>query len=36
MAKKEGSKPDSKSEFLRKVLGKNPDLDFPQVNRRSE
>ena len=34
MAKKEGVKPETKSEFLRKVLSKNPDLDYPQVNRR--
>jgi hypothetical protein len=34
MAKTDGAKPETKSEFLRKVLGKNPDLDYPQVNRR--
>jgi hypothetical protein len=34
MAKKSGAKPETKSEFLRKVLGKDPDLDYPQVNRR--
>jgi hypothetical protein len=34
MAKKEGVKPETKSEFLRKVLSKNPDLDYTQVNRR--
>ena len=34
MAKKKGAKPETKSEFLRKVLGKNPDLDYQQVNRR--
>jgi hypothetical protein len=34
MAKKDGAKPETKSEFLRKVLSKNPDLDYPQVNRR--
>jgi hypothetical protein len=34
MTKKEGGKPVTKSEFLRKVLSKNPDLDYHQVNRR--
>ena len=34
MAKKSGAKPETKSEFLRKVLGKDPDLDYQQVNRR--
>ena len=34
MAKKEDAKPETKSEFLRKVLSKNPDLDCQQVNRR--
>jgi len=34
MAKKAGVKRATKSEFLRKVLSKNPDLDYPQVNRR--
>ena len=34
MAKKDGAKPETKSEFLRKVLIKNPDLDYQQVNRR--
>ena len=34
MAKKERAKPETKSEFLRKVLGRNPDLDYQQVNRR--
>jgi len=33
-AKKETAKKETKSEFLRKVLGKNPDLDYDQVNRR--
>lgn len=33
MAQK-GAKPETKSEFLRKVLGKNPDLDYQQVSRR--
>jgi hypothetical protein len=28
------AKPETKSEFLRKLLGKNPDLDYQQVNRR--
>ncbi len=27
-------KKETKSEFLRKVLGRNPDLDYRQVNRR--
>jgi hypothetical protein len=34
MAKKGGAKPETESEFLRKVLGKDPDLDYQQVNRR--
>jgi hypothetical protein len=34
MAKKKGAKPETKSEFLRKVLSKNPNLDYQQVNRR--
>jgi hypothetical protein len=34
MAKKKGEKKETKSEFLRKVLSKNPDLDYGQVNRR--
>ena len=34
MAKKKAAKPETKSEFLRKVLGRNPDLDHRQVNRR--
>jgi hypothetical protein len=34
MAKKKAAKKETKSEFLRKVLGKNPDLDYRQVNRR--
>ena len=34
MAKKKGEKKETKSEFLRKVLGKNPNLDYRQVNLR--
>lgn len=34
MAKKKAAKTEPRSEFLRKVLGKNPDLDYRQVNRR--
>ena len=34
MAKKKGEKKETKSEFLRKVLTKNPDLDHRQVNLR--
>ena len=34
MAKPKGAKPETKSQFLRKVLGKKPDLDYEQVNRR--
>src|SRR4051794_6858769 len=34
MAKKKGAKPETKSEFLRKVLSKDPNLDYRQVNRR--
>ena len=32
--KKKSAKPESKSDFLRRVLGRNPDLDFQQINRR--
>ncbi len=31
MARKKGTKPETKSEFLRRVLGRNPDLDYQQV-----
>ena len=34
MAKKKGAKPETKSEFLRKVLGKDPDPITQHVNRR--
>src|ERR687898_544427 len=34
MAKKKPAKRETKSDFLRKVLGKNPDLDYQQVSRR--
>jgi hypothetical protein len=34
MAKKGGARPETKSEFLLKVLSKDPDLDYQQVNRR--
>jgi hypothetical protein len=34
MAKKKGAKPETKSDFLRKVLSKDPNLDYRQVNRR--
>ena len=34
MAKKKGAQPESKSEFLRKALSKNPNLDYQQINRR--
>ena len=34
MAKKKASKPETKSEFLRKVLARNPNLDYRQVNLR--
>src|SRR5262245_26135811 len=34
MAKKKGAKPETKSDFLRKVLSKDPDLDYRQVNRK--
>ena len=34
MAKKKPTKPETKSEFLRKILSKNPNLDYQQVNRR--
>ena len=34
MAKKKATKKETKSEFLRKVLAKNPDLDHRQVNLR--
>ena len=32
MAKKKGAKPETKSDFLRKVLGRNPNLDARQVS----
>ena len=34
MAKKKTAKKETKSDFLRKVLGRNPNLDHQQVNRR--
>src|SRR4051812_26078242 len=34
MAKKRAAKPETKSEFLRRVLGRNPNLDYQQVLRR--
>jgi Plasmid pRiA4b ORF-3-like protein len=34
MAKKKASKPETKSDFLRRVLGRNPNLDYRQVNQR--
>ena len=34
MAKKKGEKKETKSEFLRKALSRNPDLDYNQINRR--
>src|SRR5271157_1773233 len=34
MAKKKPAKPETKSEFLRKALGRNPNLDYRQVNQR--
>lgn len=34
MAKKQPAKAETKSGFLRRVLGRNPDLDYRQVNRR--
>jgi hypothetical protein len=34
MAKKKAAKKETKSEFLRKALGKNPNLDYRQINRR--
>ena len=34
MAKKKAGKPETKSEFLRNALTKNPNLDFQQINRR--
>ena len=34
MAKQEGSKPETKSEFLRKLLRKNPNLTYKHMNRR--
>jgi Plasmid pRiA4b ORF-3-like protein len=34
MAKKKAAKPETKSEFLRKVLSRNPDLDHRQVNQK--
>jgi hypothetical protein len=34
MEKKKAAKKETKSEFLRKVLSKNPNLDYQQINRR--
>jgi hypothetical protein len=34
MAKKKAAKKETKSEFLRKALSRNPDLDYDQINRR--
>ena len=34
MAKKKATKPETKSEFLRRVLSRNPNLDYQQVLRR--
>ncbi len=34
MAKKKASKPETKSDFLRRVLGRNPNLEYRDVNRR--
>jgi hypothetical protein len=34
MAKKRAAKRETKSEFLRKALSRNPDLDYRQINRR--
>jgi Plasmid pRiA4b ORF-3-like protein len=34
MAKKKASKPETKSDFLRRVLGRNPNLEYRQVNQR--
>jgi hypothetical protein len=34
MAKKNGTKPETKTEFLRRILSRNPNLDYHQVNRR--
>jgi hypothetical protein len=34
MAKKKAVKPETKSEFLRKALSRNPNLDYGQVNHR--
>jgi Plasmid pRiA4b ORF-3-like protein len=34
VAKKKPAKPETTTEFLRKILSKNPDLDYQQVNRR--
>jgi hypothetical protein len=34
MARKRATKPETKSEFLRRVLSRNPDLDYQQVLRR--
>src|SRR3954451_18283023 len=34
MAKKKGEKKETKSEFLRKALSRNPNLDYNQINRR--
>jgi len=33
MAKKKPAKPETKTEFLRKILSKNPDLDYQQGSR---
>jgi hypothetical protein len=34
MAKQKASKPETKSDFLRRVLSRNPELDYQKVNRR--
>jgi hypothetical protein len=34
MAKKKAAKPETKSDFLRRILGRNPNLDYRQVNQR--
>ena len=34
MAKKKPAKTETKSEFLRKALGRNPNLDYRQINQR--
>jgi hypothetical protein len=34
MSKKRAAKPETKSDFLRRVLSRNPDLNYQQVNRR--